>query len=141
MRRKSTRTLADFAETVPADEIERHLCGPIWNRMKRFEWRNKVHIHHVFHAGTRYDLWWNLVRASEAAHAYCHKEPVGGMLACMWAIIVRANGCDVPLADVAAEWRRAFGRDAVGWVLAKRDAGEIPDYYLPTAAAILECFL
>ena len=97
---KSASLLGDFAEAVPADEIELHLCGPIWRRMKTFTWRKTLHIHHVFHAGTRKDLWWNLVRASEAAHTYCHKEPVGGMLACMWAIILRANRDDVPRDEV-----------------------------------------
>lgn len=137
---KSASLLGDFAEAVPADEIELHLCGPIWRRMKTFTWRKTLHIHHVFHAGTRKDLWWNLVRASEAAHTYCHKEPVGGMLACMWAIILRANRDDVPRDDLLSEWRSAFGRDPIGWVQAKRDAGDIPDYYLPTAEAILGAF-
>ena len=140
MRRgKCPETLQRFAAAVATDELEEHLCGPVWSRLVAIgHWRPVLHIHHIFHAGTRKDLWWNLVRVTEAAHAYLHKEPVGGMVACMYAVLHRATADDRE--ELRSQWRSAFGRDAIGWLQAKRDAGEIPACYLDMTHLILESF-
>ena len=136
---KNPVLLARFAQTVTADEIERHLSGDAWDRLLSIgHWRNRLHVHHVFHAGTRKDLWWNLVRASEAAHAYAHANPVGGMLASMYAELRRSTPSD--RGEIREQWQAAFGRDAVGWVQAKMDGGYVLDCYHPLAEAILEFF-
>jgi hypothetical protein len=160
---KDAAILARFAETVTADELEQHLCGPVWEQVRDgWNLHNELHIHHIFHAGKRVDLWSNLVRCSAPAHFYCHKEPVGGVVACMWAVLERDTALakwgwkctwegsmnPPPISDVVAqmrqsireEWREAFGKDAVGWLQAKRDAHEVPEAYLDTVELILECF-
>jgi hypothetical protein len=149
---KDAEVLSRFAETVTRDELSEHLCGPVWEQVRDgWNLHNELHTHHIFHAGKRVDCWWNLVRCSAPAHYYCHKEPVGGVVACMWAVLEREirEATLVEQIDgdiihfqyvIRDQWRSAFGKDAVGWLQAKRDAGEIPSYYLETAEAVLGCF-
>lgn len=146
-RWKSPDVLERFADAYPEDQLEAHLCGPVWDEVC-LNWNGptSLHIHHVFHVGKRVDVWFNLVRCTARAHYYAHKEPVGGVVACMWVILEIGCGqvypADVPerRRRIREEWRETFGRDAVGWLEAKRDAGEVPEAYLETCEAVLEQF-
>lgn len=147
---KDAALLQHFAETHLHDEVERWLVGPVWEQV-RDNWHlgNDLHTHHIFHSGKRVDVYGNLIRVSSKAHHYLHKEPIGGTVACLWAVIERERAAwrkidPTPWSDwigvARDEWREAHGHDVLGWLQAKRDGGSVPSYYLDTVDAILETF-
>lgn len=153
---KDADLLARFHAAYPHDELERHLCGDVWEQVKS-GWcaKNVPEAHHIFHAGKRVDQWHNLVMASSRAHHYCHRDPVGGQVAAMYAVLIREPWLSMPVwfteegmevnrlayrSEVRQAWREVLGRDAISGLQSKRDSGAVPECYFDTVVSILEMF-
>lgn len=144
MRRKSRKAkswkeptiFAQFRIAFPRDALERHLCGDEWEKMKRLERCGGYEVHHIWHNGKRCDLWGNLLPTSSRAHHYCHKHPVIGSIAAMYARLELGGEQEELLAD----WQAASGYQVLGWVQAMRDAGRVPECYLDLVQNFLERF-
>lgn len=150
---KSRELLTRFATVYRDDELESHCRGPVWNKtVRNHVLVPRLEIHHVFHAGSRKDLWHNLVRCTSRAHTdYAHREPFGGQIACMAAVLNRkrmfveagrrkTDDVEEYRADVMVEWCELWKDDPIGWLEGERDAGRVPEHYLPTVEFIVGAF-
>lgn len=127
-----------YMESHPRDELERWLDGEAWHRILRTDFRIQLDPHHILHTGgVRWDRPWNLLSITRRSHKYLHHvEPIAHVAV----LYAKFSGKRKSARDGIRSYMTTHYQDPIGWVQAKRDAGEIPEHYLETSAALLELF-
>lgn len=131
--------ISQLVEDRPGDEVEYLLRGPVWQQVKA-GWNLPIWIetNHVLRAahGKKMDLRCNLVRMTNRAHHYFHKDHFGGIVVCMLAVVRREPDKTV----ILAEWKQAFGKHPLWWLFDAINDGEVPEHYIPYAVEVLAAF-
>lgn len=128
-----------YMDSHKQDELERHLCGPLWERVLATSDMMQLDPHHIWHTGNvRHDVPQNLLAITRRSHDYVHFIEPRCQVAVMYA---KLTGKTRTARDrIRESWNRLYQRDAIGWVQSLRDGGKVPDYYLDAANAVLEMF-
>lgn len=136
---KDPKVIARLVEEQPGDEVEYLLRGDVWSQVKA-GWNLPMWIetNHVLRAshGKKLDLRCNLVRMTNRAHHYFHKDHFGGIVVCMLAVVRRES--DKPL--ILKEWHEAFGKHPLWWLHDAMRDEEVPEHYMDHAVEVLKAF-
>ena len=97
---------------------------------RKFRCKTPSQIHHIFSVRRRLDLLSVIVNLSEAAHRWCHENPIEGRILCL---LVKARKEELDVGEI----RKASGMYPAGWLAMKR--GEIRlEWVLPFAGELEE---
>lgn len=131
----------DYRLDNPADEIEEHLSGEVWNKVRdAWGYREPPYgsevVHHIYNSamGSKNDCWSLLITVGPAAHEYVHKCPKHGVVACVWA---KLNKDEFDREEV----KDSLGRDLINMISVWRESeGVTHPYYLDLIRDIEERF-
>lgn len=113
----------------PEDELEAVLKGKEWDSIAK-AWGGATGscvVHHIYSGamGGKYDIWPLIITVDAVSHDFCHKYSKLGLIACVWAKLVRNKEFDRELV------KKVTGRDLINIIVSWREMMYVEDpYYL-----------
>lgn len=87
-----------------------------WELPAKFRVKTPYAIHHIFSVRRRLDLLSVIIHLSDAAHLWCHENPIEGRILCL---LVKCRKGEMDVGEI----RQASGMYPAGWLAMKR--GEV----------------
>ena len=121
--------LTEYLWQNPEDELRAVLKGEEWSRIDK-AWggcAGSCVVHHIYRGGIgcKYDVWPMIITVDAATHAFCHKHPKLGVIACVSVKLVKKNEFDREMV------KKVAGVDLINVIISWREMMDIQDsYYL-----------